>query len=355
MNLSIVIPVFNRENTIGYCLDSILGQRNPLPYEIIVVNDGSTDRSLAVIEDRLARSSVPVSLINQQNAGVSAARNTGKSLAKGDYIWFVDSDDVLPQGALRFLGLALTACPVDILHFKAKRMDAVPSEFVVKDCLPDSARPDSVLSLTRVDDAPEIARLPLIGWNALYRRTLIESIHFQPFKQGEDYLFGTEAVVNAREIAVFDVILYGYIYGHPSASIVRDDEAFLTIVEVMKRRLMVVEAAQVSMGVKRAFCRKLGTELVQRITTNFERSRVSRRGWICFFKTQCRMTVQSPCSTRLQKIIGFFIWLPHSSHVVYFVYHCFRVRGWVAAKCKRLLAGRAYTKRQVHRVEDGAR
>ncbi len=102
--VSVVLPVYDRENYVGEAIESVLAQTLP-PDELIVVDDGSTDGSLAVVE-RFARPSMQV--IRQENAGIGAARNRGLRAATGDLIAFIDSDDLwepdkleLQVGALR--------------------------------------------------------------------------------------------------------------------------------------------------------------------------------------------------------------------------------------------------------------
>lgn len=100
MKLSIVIPVYNVEKYIEKCLLSCLNQDISFDlYEIIVVNDGSPDNSL-IIADRIAIESKNIRIISQENQGLSAARNTGLQNAKGEYIWFVDSDDYIEVNCL---------------------------------------------------------------------------------------------------------------------------------------------------------------------------------------------------------------------------------------------------------------
>ena len=95
IKLSVIIPVYNAEKYIVECLDSIYNQNlNNDEFEVIIVNDGSKDHSQQVIEDYLQKTSNAI-LINQQNQGVSQARNNGLSVAKGEYVIFIDSDDFL--------------------------------------------------------------------------------------------------------------------------------------------------------------------------------------------------------------------------------------------------------------------
>ena len=92
--LSIIIPVYNCAEHIGKCLDSVLLQKNAHKFQIIVVNDGSTDNSAAIVEEYCINHP-NITLLNQKNRGVSMARNAGIKMATGDYITFVDADDMV--------------------------------------------------------------------------------------------------------------------------------------------------------------------------------------------------------------------------------------------------------------------
>lgn len=103
--ISVIIPTYNRAHFIGDAIRSAEEQIFP-PYEIIVVDDGSTDSTRAVIDSILAKRTIediPVVRVWQGNNGVASARNTGANYAKGDYIVFLDSDDVMNPNALQFL------------------------------------------------------------------------------------------------------------------------------------------------------------------------------------------------------------------------------------------------------------
>lgn len=92
--ISVVIPMYNAEESIARCLNSVLKQTYKGELEIIVVNDGSTDRSAELVEQFIKEyPDKTITLINQVNGGVSKARNTGLGLAKGAYIALLDSDD----------------------------------------------------------------------------------------------------------------------------------------------------------------------------------------------------------------------------------------------------------------------
>lgn len=103
MKLSFIIPAYNVENYIDACLESILNQDlNPEDYEIVVVNDGSTDSTLQHIL-KYKNSHPHFRVIDQENQGLSMARNNGVSQANGEYIWFVDGDDTICPNCLKIL------------------------------------------------------------------------------------------------------------------------------------------------------------------------------------------------------------------------------------------------------------
>lgn len=119
MRLSIVIPVYNVEQYLERCIDSCERQNLPQDdYELIIVDDGSTDNSLQVALE-LKRKYENITVIHQENRGLSGARNTGISVAKGNYLWFVDSDDWVVENSV---GGVLSLCEIhdlDICHFSS--------------------------------------------------------------------------------------------------------------------------------------------------------------------------------------------------------------------------------------------
>lgn len=98
MIISIIIPVYNVEHYVEKCVQSCALQ-NCSDFEIIVVNDGSTDKSAGII-NTLVKNFSNISVINQENQGLSVARNAGLHVAQGEYVWFVDSDDWIEPNCL---------------------------------------------------------------------------------------------------------------------------------------------------------------------------------------------------------------------------------------------------------------
>ncbi len=104
MKLSIVVPVYNVERYVRKCIFSIINQEDDLfkGIEVIVVNDGSKDKSIEQIQDLVDKYD-NITLVNQENLSLSVARNNGMALAKGDYVWFVDSDDWITSNAMNVI------------------------------------------------------------------------------------------------------------------------------------------------------------------------------------------------------------------------------------------------------------
>lgn len=111
---SIIIPVYNVEKYIEKCLQSVLNQSEK-DYEVIVVNDGTKDNSIQKIKD------YPVKIINQENKGLSAARNKGQKEATGEYLIFLDSDDYFEKDLLKELKKSLKNNP-DIVRFQIQEV-----------------------------------------------------------------------------------------------------------------------------------------------------------------------------------------------------------------------------------------
>lgn len=168
VDISVIIPAYNAEKYIVDCLDSILGQKTAYSLEIIVVNDCSTDQTLA----RLAsyRNDARVQIIDFANGGSAAkARNEGLLHAKGAHLLFVDSDDILPDGAIEALMRGMARYDADIVQGGWQYMDESgalgATQRYVECAYTDKRRMD------RFD-------LPGMPWGKLYRRKLFEEIRF---------------------------------------------------------------------------------------------------------------------------------------------------------------------------------
>ena len=117
VKLSVIVPVYNVERYIARCIDSILNQDLD-NYEIIVVNDGTQDRSMDYVREK-SRCHSNIIILEQENKGVSAARNAGIAYANGEYLMFCDSDDELMPNCLGKLYQEAKSGRLDMLLYDA--------------------------------------------------------------------------------------------------------------------------------------------------------------------------------------------------------------------------------------------
>ncbi|MDR1698369.1 MAG: glycosyltransferase [Prevotellaceae bacterium] len=118
MRFSIIIPVYNVEKYLEQCLNSVLNQTFT-DYEVICVNDGSTDESLTILR-RYEKRYQHLKVIDTKNGGTASARNIGLENATGEYIWFVDSDDWVEKNSLQIFDAQLRNKQLDVLCFNGK-------------------------------------------------------------------------------------------------------------------------------------------------------------------------------------------------------------------------------------------
>lgn len=213
--ISVIIPVYNAEQFLPACLDSVLHQDYP-SFEILVIDDGSTDGSAALI-DRYAAREPRIVALHQRNAGVSAARNRGVAEARGEYIAFVDADDRVTPSYLSHLlspQTDLSIAGISLLHEPSGRMESHGFDRT------RSARTDRERGLLFAD--AEIHDTTKGPCNKLFRREIIEQHHlrFNPrYSYGEDHLFVLEFVKHCHSIAQIAHTDYLYIHRPTAASL----------------------------------------------------------------------------------------------------------------------------------------
>lgn len=223
IKLSIIIPVYNVERYLEQCLNSIVvGNVNLLGMlEVIVVDDGSPDRS-GEIADRFAGQYPCVKVIHQKNAGVAAARNTGIRESKGEWLYFVDSDDWLQSGAItEIIGTARKYPAADILFFDAWQNEGnkeIPWEHFDKpEVWKNSSAIRRLQYCTLYYPYPDKhKKIPVAApWDKVYRREFLEenAIQFRKeLKVLDDMVFNTESFGAAREVVYTKEKIYHYRY-----------------------------------------------------------------------------------------------------------------------------------------------
>ncbi len=201
MDVSIIIPVYNVDSYLPACLDSVLAQDFSGSFEIIVVNDGSTDAGARIADEYAALHPQLIRVIHQANAGLGGARNTGIAAAAGDYLLFVDSDDtVAPDMLSTLFGLAaahgadMAVCGMRVVGEDGRTIETIAEDMPENTALPPASRPDMLLCHP-------------VAWNRLTRRRVFtdNNILFPPRTWYEDLrttpklLLGCDSVVFTRK------------------------------------------------------------------------------------------------------------------------------------------------------------
>ena len=203
--LSIIIPIYNVEKYIGRCIESCLKQDLPYDeYELLIVNDGSKDGSIDVVK-QYTRDNKNIRIIEQENAGLSAARNRGITEAHGHYLWFVDSDDDIKENVLAQIVYKADSQKLDVLCFGIKviKKDAAYDYYIYAE------RENYIY-----DGAAFVSKviMPASACVALYKREflLANNLYFRIGIIHEDQEFTPRAYCLAKRIAYIDIPAYNY-------------------------------------------------------------------------------------------------------------------------------------------------
>ncbi|MCX0389374.1 glycosyltransferase, partial [Clostridium perfringens] len=203
--ISIIVPVYNSEKYIDRCIESLLNQtlKN---IEIIIINDGSTDKSEEIIK-YYSKSDKRVVLINKKNGGVSSARNLGIEKANGKYISFVDSDDWCNLDMFEILYNNAEKYNSDLTNI-GYFLDNKNGVCKLKECFDKN-----VFSKDKDEIAEILNELPM-GYSVLklYRRDLLKNIRFnENINFGEDAIFVLDYIKQIKSISVINKCSYHYV------------------------------------------------------------------------------------------------------------------------------------------------
>ncbi|MGM9537600.1 MAG: glycosyltransferase [Candidatus Onthomonas sp.] len=212
--VSVIIPVYNVENYLEDCLNSLLAQTMP-DFEIICVDDGSTDRSCEILT-RYARQDARIRVLTQCNQGAGAARNYGFLYSSGKYTYFFDSDDVCSPLLLEKTVETAEREDADIVAFHFTRFyedgHETVSVGVHVDWLPED------LSVFNYTDCPDLI-MSIVNptpWNKLFRSDFIRKngLHFDEISSSNDIAFSAVSAATAERIAIVPSRLMRYRVGH---------------------------------------------------------------------------------------------------------------------------------------------
>lgn len=217
IKISVIVPMYNSERWIGKCISSLLNQGlSSEEYEIIIVNDGSTDLSLSICQS-YQKDNPNLIIVSQSNQGVSVARNRGIEIAKGDYICFVDSDDYIVENGLSYVMNHYSVNQYDVIRFWPT--------IVTNNISDDTCSGNIIFSGTGIGFIKKYG-LETFCVNWLYKRQFLndKEIRFSPLKMGEDFLFISTVLLNNPKLISTSSNIYRYIIHARSVTTTRLEE-----------------------------------------------------------------------------------------------------------------------------------
>ena len=190
--ISVIIPAYNASAFIENCINSVLKQTYA-DFEIVVVNDGSTDNTLEILE-ALAKRDNRIRVFNQKNAGVSAARNKAISEARGDFMTCLDADDALLENALSDMAELMTE-DVDFV---------IASHYEIRFFKKPQPKKDMIIASREINDRfIELDRMIWFPWAKMFRTDIVKNNHIlydTSITFGEDHIFNLSYVKHMQAL-----------------------------------------------------------------------------------------------------------------------------------------------------------
>lgn len=210
LRLSIIIPFYNVERFISECLDSVFDQDIPLSeYEVICVNDGSPDHSRDIVLQYMERFPNLRLIEHEKNKKLGAARNTGRSIARGKYIWNVDSDDQIFPNCLSGMLKTCEDNELDVFEFGTIQFSATQRQELPR--IPQTLDVESGLEYLDRLNAYQVSRMCPV-WNKIIRRDFLEEngVFSPEINMGEDIPYSFKILTLAHRLLVRPECYYLY-------------------------------------------------------------------------------------------------------------------------------------------------
>ena len=229
MRLSIIVPIYNVAPYLRKCVDSLLAQ-DITDYEIILVDDGSTDNSGLIADEILnthsqSPTNCQIKVVHQLNGGLSAARNTGISLATGKYILFVDSDDYLQPNTLGTVLNQAERDNLDVLRFRYQNVKESGEAFVPHEGMKTDYNDYSAIPTDGLTFLNERMWVQCYVVQFLVKTEIVRQELFTPGIYFEDTDWTPRMLLRAQRVASTDLVVYNYLWREGSITLSQKDIA----------------------------------------------------------------------------------------------------------------------------------
>jgi len=203
--LSVCVAVYNTSKYLTKCLDSIINS-SLKNIEIICINDGSTDNSLEILNDYAQKDSRFI-VFSQENGGLGTVRNKCLSLAKGKYIFFMDSDDFMDRDFLKNMVENAEKYNSEIVISTHRAVDEDTLKTYYTSTLMHTLNNKGTLN---VQNCKDLLLVPCHVWDKIFKKDLIQDINFPPRGNGEDIYFWYKAILKAKNVSIHRKCEYNY-------------------------------------------------------------------------------------------------------------------------------------------------
>lgn len=229
--ISVIVPVYNTEPYLCECIESLLGQ-TICNYEILLIDDGSEDNSKQIC-DQYSKNCEYIRTFHQQNGGLSSARNMGLRKARGNYIAFVDSDDIVAPDFLEKMYRSAVCFNADIVQTAIFRFN-VNGKKTGRLIGMGNEVTNGKVCLERLVEGQDLGYS--VVWNKLYRKEVWKDIYFPLGRMHEDMFVNYKVYARAQKVVLLPYGLYGYRRRPGSITLTMNQNNNLDFWEALKRR-----------------------------------------------------------------------------------------------------------------------
>lgn len=212
IKLTIAVAIYNIENYLPKCLESLLNQTEKNGYEILLINDGSTDSSREICE-KYIKKGLKAKIIDKENGGLTSVRNLSIDLAKGERILFLDGDDYIEKETIEIIFKEMENYDLLVFGFNWISENEIYKDerFLDNEILENSEE---------INESIYNNKLNTSVWNKVFKKKIlkIQNINFLEFKTCEDTLFTIEYLKNCKNVKKINKFLYQYLYRENSLS-----------------------------------------------------------------------------------------------------------------------------------------